>query len=143
SMFNENSDIDDDDEKEEDYAPFSLQFNRNTELQLADDEQEAVATRVAEEQVRSSEDEEEKANTTAVRSGEYGACTFCATDEVVAPSGCLYCRNHIGSRKCCNRWYRRSKMNEADGIASCPLCRHKWEGIRAEIGAMSDLKKKE
>ncbi|GMT08887.1 hypothetical protein PFISCL1PPCAC_184, partial [Pristionchus fissidentatus] len=143
TMFNENSGHDNNHEEEEDHTSFSLQSNRNTELQLADDEQEAVATRVAEEQLRSSEDEEEETDTMAVRSGEYGACTICATDEVVAPSGCLYCRNHIGCRKCCNRWYRRSKTNEADGIASCPLCRHKWEGIGAEIGAMADLKKKE
>ncbi|GMT34453.1 hypothetical protein PFISCL1PPCAC_25750, partial [Pristionchus fissidentatus] len=96
----------------------------------------------AEQKLREQEDREEKENTRALRTKKYGPCTVCAEDTVTNPVGCNLCSNFIGCRKCANRWYRSSKLNDVDEIASCPLCRQKWAAATPDVEEMKKISKK-
>lgn len=114
-------------------------FSREAEEFELMEERENAGARQREERLRKKEDKEEKENKHLTRTDMFGACTICAEDKVTDPVGCLHCAGFVGCRKCANRWYRTSKNNDAEKIASCPLCRNKWVSAVPEVGEMLDL----
>ncbi|GMT03115.1 hypothetical protein PENTCL1PPCAC_25289 [Pristionchus entomophagus] len=121
--------------------PHDESFSQEVEEFELMEQRDSAAARRREEQLRKKEDKEEKENKDVLRTDMFGACTVCAEDEVVDPVGCIHCASFIGCRKCAKRWYRTSKQNADDKIASCPLCRHQWPGPIPEVGDMLDLVK--
>ncbi|GMT29064.1 hypothetical protein PFISCL1PPCAC_20361, partial [Pristionchus fissidentatus] len=59
-----------------------------------------------EQRLRAQEDTEEADE---LKSSEWGECRICMVEDPCNPVGCKFCRQLVGCKKCCNRWYRAGR----------------------------------